>query len=89
MKRALLQILLALYFVPSQAQKVSDNDDMHYGMVKWGESFSFLFNSTSFINYDFLNDKMTNDKMTNSVSYNDCSQFAQSDPVCASSSASV
>ena len=37
MKRALLQILLALCFVPSQAQKVSDNDDMHYGMVKWGE----------------------------------------------------
>lgn len=37
MKRALLQILLALCFVPSQAQKVSDNDDIHYGMVKWGE----------------------------------------------------
>ena len=37
MKRVLLQILFALCFVPSQAQKVSDNDDIHYGMVKWGE----------------------------------------------------
>ena len=37
MKRILLQIVLALCFVPSQAQKVSDNDDVHYGMVKWGE----------------------------------------------------
>lgn len=42
MKRALLQILLALCIVPSQAQisfskKKVDNDDMHLGMVKWGE----------------------------------------------------
>ena len=42
MKRALLQILLALCFVPLQAQitfsKINvDNDDLHYGMVKWGE----------------------------------------------------
>lgn len=42
MKRILLQIVLALCIVPMQAQKTSskkymDNDDIHYGMVKWGE----------------------------------------------------
>lgn len=42
MKRILLQILLTLCIVPSQAQIFSskigvDNDDVHLGMVKWGE----------------------------------------------------